>query len=136
MALSVQSSDSYAMLMSPNKGETAVHGCHCPGDMAVRMRQVLAVGWCMCAPCFKFVILREADWPRYPEFAVCCSEGTSNSLWLSTTSWSQWLQSVYNLVPRGCDPFGQHQVSEGNEDSGDEIEWCSDLGVKKMVGKQ
>ena len=27
----------YAMLMSPYKGETAVHGCHCPGDMAVRM---------------------------------------------------------------------------------------------------
>ena len=30
------------MLMNPNKGETDVHGCHCPGDMAVRMRQVLA----------------------------------------------------------------------------------------------
>ena len=27
---------SYAMLMSPNKGETAVHGCHCRGDMVVR----------------------------------------------------------------------------------------------------
>ena len=23
--------------------ETAVHGCHCPGDMAVRMRKVLAI---------------------------------------------------------------------------------------------
>ena len=23
------------------KAETAVHGCHCPGDMAVRMRKVL-----------------------------------------------------------------------------------------------
>ena len=22
--------DGYAMLKSPNKGETAVHGCHCP----------------------------------------------------------------------------------------------------------
>ena len=31
-----------AMLMSPNKDETAVHGCHCPGDMAVRMRKVHA----------------------------------------------------------------------------------------------
>ena len=29
---------SYAMLMRPNKAATAVHGCHCPGDMAVRMR--------------------------------------------------------------------------------------------------
>ena len=34
--------DIYAMLMSPNKGETAVHGCHFPGDLAVRMREVLA----------------------------------------------------------------------------------------------
>ena len=29
--------DGYAMLMIPNKGETAVHGCHCPRDMAVPM---------------------------------------------------------------------------------------------------
>ena len=28
--------DGYVMLMRPNKAETAVHGCHCPGDMAVR----------------------------------------------------------------------------------------------------
>ena len=35
--------DGYAMLMSPNKGETAVHGCHCPGDMVVRMRKVPAI---------------------------------------------------------------------------------------------
>ena len=34
-----------AMLMSPNKGETAVHGCHCPGDMAVRMSKVLTRPW-------------------------------------------------------------------------------------------
>ena len=36
----VQRSDGYAMLMSPNKGKTAVHGCRCPYDMAVRMREV------------------------------------------------------------------------------------------------
>ena len=42
--------DGYAMLMSPNKGETAVHGCHCPGDMVVRKRTVLAIprGWHVC----------------------------------------------------------------------------------------
>ena len=34
--------DGYAMLMRPNKAETAVHSCHYPGDMAVRMRKVLA----------------------------------------------------------------------------------------------
>ena len=33
----------YGMLMSPNKArETAVHGCHCPCDMVVCMRVVLA----------------------------------------------------------------------------------------------
>ena len=37
--------DGYATLMRPYKAETAVHGCHCPGDMAVRMRQVLARPW-------------------------------------------------------------------------------------------
>ena len=46
--------DGYAMLMSPSKSETAVHGCHCPCDMAVRMREVMAVGWCLrvgvCVP--------------------------------------------------------------------------------------
>ena len=26
-----------------SEDETAVHGCHCPGDMAVRMRKVLAI---------------------------------------------------------------------------------------------
>ena len=42
--------------MSPIKGETAVHGCQCPRDMVVRMSEVMAVGWCMCAPCFKFAL--------------------------------------------------------------------------------
>ena len=42
--------DGYAMLMSLNKGEAAVHGCHCLGDMAVRMLEVLAMDWWMCAP--------------------------------------------------------------------------------------
>ena len=35
----------YAMLMRPNKAKTAVHGCHCLGDMAVHMRKVLARPW-------------------------------------------------------------------------------------------
>ena len=37
--------DGYAMPISPNKGETAAHGCHCPVDMAVRMREILARLW-------------------------------------------------------------------------------------------
>ena len=37
--------------VSLNKGETAVPGCHCPGDMAVRMREVLARPWVgVCVP--------------------------------------------------------------------------------------
>ena len=30
-----------SMVMNPNYGETAVRGCHCQGDIAVRMREVL-----------------------------------------------------------------------------------------------
>ena len=41
----------YAMLMSPSKGETTVHGCHCPRDMAVRMREIVARPWVgVCVP--------------------------------------------------------------------------------------
>ena len=35
----------YAVLMNFNKGETAVHGCHCPADMAVCTCNVLARPW-------------------------------------------------------------------------------------------
>ena len=39
------------MLMSPNKGETAVHGCHCPDDKAMRMHEVLTRPWVgVCVP--------------------------------------------------------------------------------------
>ena len=31
------------LLMSPCKDETAVHGCHCPGDIALCMRKVMAI---------------------------------------------------------------------------------------------
>ena len=33
----------YAMLMSPDEDETAVHGCQHRGDMVVRIRKVLAI---------------------------------------------------------------------------------------------
>ena len=50
-ALSVHGPDDYAMLMSPNKGETSVHGCRCPVDVAVHMREVLAIPWLgICVP--------------------------------------------------------------------------------------
>ena len=49
--------DGYAMLMRLNKAETAVHGCHCPGDMAVRMRWVLARPWVGVRVCYLLVLL-------------------------------------------------------------------------------
>ena len=43
--------DGYAIMMSPSKGETAVYGCHCPRDMAVRMRDVMVRPWVgVCVP--------------------------------------------------------------------------------------
>ena len=49
--------DGYAMLMRPNKAETAVHGCLCPGDMAVRMRKVLARPWVGVRVCHLLLLL-------------------------------------------------------------------------------
>ena len=45
------------MLMRPNKAETAAHGCHCPGDMAVRMRKVLARPWVGVRVCHLLLLL-------------------------------------------------------------------------------
>ena len=38
-------------MLIPNKSKTAVHGCHCPGDISVCMREVLVRP---CAPFFAF----------------------------------------------------------------------------------
>ena len=41
----------YAMVVRPSKGKTAVHGCHCQRDMAVRMHEVMARPWVgVCVP--------------------------------------------------------------------------------------
>ena len=45
------------MLMRSNKAETAVHGCHCPGDMAVRMRKVLTRPWIGFRVCHLLLLL-------------------------------------------------------------------------------
>ena len=43
--------DGYAMVVRPSKGKTAVHGCHCQRDMAVRMHEVMARPWVgVCVP--------------------------------------------------------------------------------------
>ena len=44
------------MLMRPNKVETAVHGCHCAGDMAVRMRKALTRPWVGVQVCHLLVL--------------------------------------------------------------------------------
>ena len=49
--------DSYAMLMRPNKTETAVHGCHFPGDTAVCMGKVLAKSWVGVRVCQLLLLL-------------------------------------------------------------------------------
>ena len=56
--------DGYAMLISPNKGETAVYGCHCPGDMAVRMREVLALPWAV-GYIFKTAFVRVQQYKKH-----------------------------------------------------------------------
>lgn len=73
-ALTVQSwSHGCVMLMSPNKGEIAVHGSHFSGDIAVRMREVLARPWVVDHEprTFKFVIILSSklvpyEFPRSP----------------------------------------------------------------------
>ena len=75
----VQRSDCYAMLMSPNKGKTAVHGCRCPYDMAVRMREVRsALQYSACRikyVYFSVLLIRSLYILRSPaySFAVLCS---------------------------------------------------------------
>ena len=39
------------MLIKPNKAETALHDCHCPGYMAVRMLKLLARPWVAVRVC-------------------------------------------------------------------------------------
>ena len=58
------------MLMSPKKDETAVHGCHCQGDMAVRMRKVLQTAGLVfeCVTCFFSVsckIIHYEFWSKF-----------------------------------------------------------------------
>ena len=68
------------MLMRPNKAETAVHCCHCLGDMAVRMRKVLARPWFGVQVChllllfFFFIIIFQAS-TVYLHLSVVRSRG-------------------------------------------------------------
>ena len=49
--------------MRPNKAEKAVHGCHCPDDMAVRMRKVLARLWFAVRVChLPLLLLHKFTW--------------------------------------------------------------------------
>ena len=65
------------MLMRSNKAETALHGCHCPDDMAVRMHKVLARPWVGVRVCHLFLlflpfvkgIFHHSVWRRSVSFA-------------------------------------------------------------------
>ena len=55
----------YTMLMIPNKGKTALHGFHCPRDMAVHMCGVMARPWVgLSVPCFNLLVTRDPPSPR------------------------------------------------------------------------
>ena len=58
------------MLMSPNKDETAVHGCHCRGDMAVRMRKVLQTAELVSLAFSCFRDSRASIWEKAPYIAL------------------------------------------------------------------
>ena len=83
------------MLIRPNKAEAAVHGCHCPGDMAVRMRKVLARSWVGVQVCHLLLLLfyyvsnyadSQMEVPRYRS---------------SPTSWDDVFFSVYSAAVLG-----------------------------------
>ena len=47
----------YAILMSTNKDETAAHGCHYLGDMAVHVCKLLARSWVdACVTLFSLIL--------------------------------------------------------------------------------
>ena len=71
---SVHRPEGYAMLMSRNADETVVHGYHCPGDMAVRMREVLVRPW---------VSLRMPLVLNLPSYNVSINLRTHVNFWLS-----------------------------------------------------
>ena len=55
--------------MSSNKGETAVHGCHYPGDMAVHIREVLVRPWVgVFVPLALSLSCLELSEPTFPTF--------------------------------------------------------------------
>ena len=49
---------------APLRAKQLSMAADCPRDMAVRMRDVMAVGWCMCAPCFNLLVTRDPPSPR------------------------------------------------------------------------
>ena len=73
---------SYAMLMRPSKAETAVHGCHCPGDMAVRMGKVLAKSWVGVRVCQLLLLLfLNSGWDRDFEGKKGKMGGINKKIW-------------------------------------------------------
>ena len=61
----------YAILMRPNKTETAIHSCHCPADMAVCMPNRGLVFECVtCFNCLKEVTFVVDKVPNVCQFPL------------------------------------------------------------------
>ena len=75
--------------MRSNKAETAVHGCHCSGDMAVRMRKVLARPWVGVRVCHLLLLL----------FLICALQIYSDEL-----RW-KWNRNFCRLANVLCHAF-------------------------------
>ena len=59
------------MLMSPIKDETAVHGCHCPGDTTVGIRGVMAMPRVGVRVCHLLHLLRDISYSAGRKSAHC-----------------------------------------------------------------
>ena len=58
----------HAMLM--RHGKASVHGCHCPGDMTVRMRKVRADNTCWCSSVSLAFIVVVSSLPPVPQLKL------------------------------------------------------------------
>ena len=88
--------DEYAMLMSPHKGKTAVHDCHCWGDMDVCMLKVMPIphSWYVC---FSADIGKNPPTPHLLTFWHLTFWLKKQSFRMQAGSWVDW-----GIWKKGC----------------------------------
>ena len=87
--------------LSSNKGETAVHGCHRPGDMVVRMCKVLAIPWYVYFSVVNWYCLkgRESLAQKFDRFQTLRKNSQQQATTCNWTRVCKWTQHVtYNNV--------------------------------------